>query len=154
MLKSYCIFILFFAFTYLLNAQKVIYYSSSPVPNGVQTPKGSTINSGSSDEERDVQTRKSKDDELKNLFPSANINYDAAKDGVSSLNIYNCHGYAWIYTDYKISSQKLLRTLSSGSSQYADGYMEDGSYMEVTLLGVARRYAKRVAKSPRSLCLA
>ena len=132
MLKSYYVFILFLGFAFFLNAQTV-YYSSSPVPpNGIKTPKGSTVTSGGSDENRTEQVRKGNDTYVKNSYPGVELIYTVSPDDASSLSTYNCHGYAWIYTDYKISSQKLLRTLSSGSSQYADIYMSDGSYMEVT----------------------
>jgi hypothetical protein len=131
MFKLYYIFVWFFASFYFLSAQTV-YYSSSPVPSGgIKTPKGSPVSSGGTNETRTLQQRQDYDAEKIQGFANAQLLYDVSPDNASSLKTYNCHGYAWIYTDYATGSG-LRRTLSTGSDQFADIYTTDGSYIEIT----------------------
>ncbi|MDR2773906.1 MAG: T9SS type A sorting domain-containing protein, partial [Tannerella sp.] len=130
MFKLYYIFVWFFASFYFLSAQTV-YYSSSPVPpGGIKTPKGSPVTSGGLNETRTLQARRANDAEKIQPYPNAQLVYDVSPDNASSLKTYNCHGYAWIYTDYSVPG--LQRELSTGSQQCADVYTTDGSYIEVT----------------------
>ena len=98
MFKLYYISILIFAASYFVDAQTV-YYSSSPVPpNGIKTPKNSPVTSGGLNEIRTLQQRQANDALAIQPYQNTQIIYTASPDAASSLETYNCHGYAWIYT--------------------------------------------------------
>ena len=96
-------------------------------PCYVCTPNGSLVKAELLGE-LTFQQRVSKDITDVANFPSVKVLYDVSNP--SSTATYNCHGYAWHYTETG-ERKWLTHYLSSNNDTCVTRYMDDGSYIEV-----------------------